>query len=200
MSLQTYSDLQAAVASWLHRTGDTDLTAIIPDFIRLAEARFNRTLRTRSMLADLASTPLVSGAATLPTDFLAFKELRYDGSPSYTLEPRPLEWVRNQPADASQPNYFAVTGTQVVCWPTAGSIKGTYYQSIPALASNSTNWLLTAHPDLYLFAALVEAVLFTQDDSRVQMWGEKASALIETVQGQDNANTINGGPLTVRVR
>ena len=35
MALTTYSELQAAVASWLHRD---DLTAQIPDFIRLAEA------------------------------------------------------------------------------------------------------------------------------------------------------------------
>jgi hypothetical protein len=34
MALSTYSDLQTAVATWLHRS---DLTAIIPDLITLAE-------------------------------------------------------------------------------------------------------------------------------------------------------------------
>lgn len=197
MAISTYSELQTAVGNWLHRS---DLSTYIPDFIRLAEARLNRVLRTRAMLNDLASTALTDGAVSLPTGFLAFKELRYDGSTTYTLEPRPLEWLRNQPADSSYPLYFAVTGSQVVCWPTAGSIKGTYYKEIPALASNSTNWLLTSHPDLYLFASLVESALYTQDDSRIPLWAEKASALIEQVQSSDNANSINGGPLTVRAR
>lgn len=197
MAISTYSELQSAVASWLHRD---DLTSIIPDFIRLAEARFNRVLRVRGMEETLSSTALTDGAVTLPTGFIAFKELRCDASPSYTLEPRPLEWVRNQPTLASSPIYFAVSGTQVVCWPQSGSITGTYYEEIPALASNETNWLLTSHPDLYLFATLVESVLYTQDDSRLPIWADKAAALIDQVQSQDNANAINGGPLTARVR
>lgn len=197
MSLSTYTDLQAAIGTWLHRD---DISALIPDFIRLFEARANRALRTRSMLASLASTPLVSGAISLPTGFLAFKELRYDGDNSYTLEPRPLEWIRNQPTDPSQPLYFAVTADQVICWPQAGNVIGTYYQTIPPLSSNSTNWLLTNHPDLYLFGSLVESILYTQDDSRLPIWADKAAALIESAQGSDNANAINGGPLQARVR
>jgi len=38
MSIATYSELQTAVADWMHRT---DLTAKIPDFITLAESRIN---------------------------------------------------------------------------------------------------------------------------------------------------------------
>jgi hypothetical protein len=200
MAISTYSELQAAVASWNHRTGDTAFEALIPDFIRLAEARFNRVLRVRAMEASLASTELVDGAVSLPSGFLAFKEVRYDGSPTYTLSPKPVEWVRNQDALAASPLHYAVTNTQIVCWPTAGSIKGTYYEEIPALADNATNWLLTAHPDLYLFAALVESVLYTQDDTRIPLWAEKTAALLDAVQSSDNANAINGGPLTARAR
>ena len=200
MAISTYSELQDAIAGWLHRDGDSTITERIPDFIRLAEARFNRVLRTRGMLESLASTPLVSGAAALPAGFLAFKELRCDASPSYTLQPKPLDWVRNQGTLATLPLHFAVTGDEVVCWPSSGSVLRAYYKQIPALADNATNWLLTAHPDLYLFASLVESALFTQDDSRIPLWAEKAAALIEQVQSQDNANAINGGPLTARAR
>lgn len=203
MSLSTYTELQAAVIAWSHRDGDSAFAALVPDFVRLAEARFNRVLRTRAMEATLASTALSSGAATLPDGFLAFKELRYDSDSGYTLEPRPLEWVkdRNQSGDASDtPRYFAVSGTEVVCSGQSGSIKGTYYTEIPPLAGNDTNWLLTSHPDLYLFATLVESVLYTQDDSRIPIWAEKTAALLQAVQSSDLANSINGGPLTVRVR
>ena len=46
MAIGTYAELQTAVANWLDRD---DLTARIPEFITLAEARFNRLLRLRSM-------------------------------------------------------------------------------------------------------------------------------------------------------
>jgi len=46
MAISTYSELQTAVANWLDRD---DLTDRIPEFIALAEARFNRVLRLRSM-------------------------------------------------------------------------------------------------------------------------------------------------------
>ena len=44
MALSTYTELKASVADWLNRT---DLTSVIPDFIALAEAQIERTLRTR---------------------------------------------------------------------------------------------------------------------------------------------------------
>lgn len=201
MTISTYAQLQTAVASWTHRTGDTTFTDMVPDFIKLAEVRFNRILRTTDMEETLASTALVDGAASLPAGFLAFKELRYVGDVNYTLQPKPIEWIRAQASNTGDgAQYFAVTGSQVVCWPEAGSIRGTYYEEIPDLATNSTNWLLTAHPDLYLFATLVEAALFIQDDSRIPLWAEKASALLDAVQRTDDRNQFDGGILACRAR
>lgn len=44
--INDYATLKTAIASWLARA---DLTAAIPDFIQLAETRFNRELRVRQM-------------------------------------------------------------------------------------------------------------------------------------------------------
>lgn len=66
MAIVDYSTLQASVASWLARA---DLTATIPDFISLAEARINRDLRVRKMQKvryGLAS----SGRIPLPDDYI----------------------------------------------------------------------------------------------------------------------------------
>lgn len=201
MALENYTDLQTMVAAYAHRTGDTTFTDYVPDFIRLAEARFNRVLRTTDMEVTLDSSALTSGELTLPTGFLAFKELRFDGSVDYTLQPKPLEWIRAQDnTDTGDAQYFAVTKSTVVCWPTTGPIKGTYYTEIPALADSSTNWLLTDHPDLYLFATLVEAALFVQDDSRIPIWAEKTAALLDAVQRADDRNQFDGGVLAVSAR
>jgi hypothetical protein len=199
MSISTYSELLTAVENWAHRD-DSAFTARVPEFIKLAEARFNRTLRTTDMETTLASTALVSGAASLPTGFLAFKELRFDGDVSYTLQPKPLEYIRARDDDSGNAMYFAVTGSQVVCWPTTGPIAGTYYKEVPDLQTNLTNWLLTSHPDLYLFAVLTESALFTQDDSRVPLWAEKTAALLDSVQRADDKNQYDGGVLAIRAR
>lgn len=42
MALKTFNDLQAAVLDWLNRTGDAAITARVPDWIALCEARIRR--------------------------------------------------------------------------------------------------------------------------------------------------------------
>lgn len=201
MAISTYDDLRTAIISWSHRSGDSEFEALVPDFIRLAEARFNRVLRVSDMEEDFPSTTLTDGAASLPAGFLSFKELRFDAATRYTLEPKSLEWIRSQDNTSSaDPRAFAVTKDQVLVWPPTGPIIGTYYTEIPALADSSTNWLLDSSPELYLFAALTESALWLQDDSRIPLWADKASTLLDMVQRTDDRNLFDGGILTVVAR
>ncbi len=65
MAITTYTELQAAIASWLNRG---DLTAQIPDFIALAEADINAQFDIRSIETDQALTAVVSSRfVPLPT-------------------------------------------------------------------------------------------------------------------------------------
>jgi hypothetical protein len=196
MTITTSAELKTALANWSKRT---DLTARMDEFIVLAEARINRDLRVSAMEAAFVSAALASGAVTNPAGFLAWRELRYDGSPSWTLEPRPIEWIRNQPDLSDSPLYFAVTNTQTVCSPQSGNVKGTYYQSIPSLVA-AANWLIAAAPDLYLFACLEQIAIYGWDDAAEQRWGGRTKALIESMNSADIGNRLNGGPLTARVR
>lgn len=197
MAITTATELRTALEGWLHRS---DMTARLDEFIALFEARFNRDVRVRGMEASMASTALSSGAISNPTAFLAWKELRYDATDSYTLEPRPLEWVRNQHAQASAPLYFAVMDAQTVCWPTSGSVLGTYYRSLPSLTANASNWLLTSHPDLYLMGSLEEASVYTRNEKLGMMAAARASSILESLKSADTANSLNGGPLTAKAR
>ena len=84
MAISTYSELQTAVANWLDRD---DLTARIPEFIVLAEARYNRELRIRGMetIVDI-STVAGTRSYALPTGYLQARTLQLTTDPITPLE------------------------------------------------------------------------------------------------------------------
>ena len=83
MALTTYTELKASLADWLNRS---DLTTVIPDFIRLAEAQMERQLRTRQMIVRAtASFAAAAEYGTVPDDFLEVKSIKLDTNPVTSL-------------------------------------------------------------------------------------------------------------------
>lgn len=187
MALDTYANLQTAIADWMARS---DLTTVIPDFITLLEARVNRELRVRSMLTSTNLTPS-SGSATLPTDYLEWKRVTWTGSSRIELE-----WVEptylqaaypTSPSDT--PRRFTIEGTTLKIRPIDGTaLEFLYYQKIPALSnSNTTNWLLTAHPDLYLYGSIASGKAYMQDAEKAAFAAQAASAVMDSIKSLDRA-------------
>src|SRR5437667_12907707 len=82
MALTNYSDLQSQVGNWLARS---DLAANIPDFVTLFEACANRRLRTRFQEnATAVLSPDATGTAALPADYLAWRNVVWNGSKQQT--------------------------------------------------------------------------------------------------------------------
>ena len=69
----TNAELQALVASYMHRT---DLTADIPGFIELARTRINRDMRVRENIKEDTETP-TTNPRTLPLDFLEMRSIYF---------------------------------------------------------------------------------------------------------------------------
>lgn len=202
MALSTYDGLLASIASWLMRD---DLTAVIPDFITLAEADMNQKLRLRSMLTrSTATLDDTTGYETLPTDFMQMYRLTLDGedidfAPAGQMPGFAEAW-RGSPA----PLYFSIVGNQIQFAPSPASLTGalemTYYARVPALsASNTSNVLLAANPALYLYGALLQAAPYLSDDQRVQTWGTLYSQALDGLQAADDAAEF-AGPLVIRPR
>lgn len=200
MSIGTYTELQTAVANWLSRD---DLTSLIPDFIALSEAKFNRALRTRKMEAITSLTPS-SGVVTLPSDYLQFRRVYIDGSVPYELEyltpenfyvkyPQLTTW------SISPSRYFTIQSGSLYLsdTTTTNSVKVLYYQAIPALASNSTNWLLTNHPDIYLYQALAEAANKTKNIQDYQQYNSLVQGQVEQLDNADKHDKFSGSTLRV---
>ena len=64
MPLATYTDLTAAIGSWLQRS---DIAALFPTFVQLFEACANRRLRVRQQEAIVELTPS-NGVVALPAE------------------------------------------------------------------------------------------------------------------------------------
>jgi hypothetical protein len=196
MPIQTYSDLQAAIASWLARS---DLAANIPDFIMLFEALANRRLRVRQMEAVATLAP-TSGAAALPADYLTWRRVSWTGA-----TPRELEYVhpsylraRYPTAPAGTPRLFSIEGATLTVRPSSDTaLAFDYFQKIPALADgNPSNWLLAAYPDLYLFGALAEAHGFVKDAESLALWAARRNELFDEIEKLDAKTRA---PAAVRV-
>lgn len=181
MALATYSDLQSAVASFLHRT---DLTTQIPDFIVLAEA----DLQVRANLSQWETTSSLSfttGTASLPSDFSQAISVVY-GSQTGGLKFLPTTQFDEYAAWASsgEPVYYTITGSSMKISPTAtGSATMRYMAGFTALSSGApTNSLLTLFPDAYLNGSLTHANVWLQDEAAAARHGMLFEASINRIK------------------
>ena len=208
MAITTYAELQTATANWLDRT---DLTARIPEFIELAEANFNRVIRQPDMVATDNSFSLASRYTTLPTDTLEIIRIVVDLTPVIVLEyltPEEISERRIVMSATGKPYYFTMIGgstNQLEVLPSPDSTYTSsivYYTRIAALSDSATsNWLLAAHPDIYLFGTLVEAEPYLKNDERMPMWTTRLDKALNDLglQGQRERHTASGLRMRSRV-
>ena len=198
MALANYTDLQQALADWLNRA---DLTQQIPDFIKLAEGTLNSVIRSTYMVATTTvSVSSNTQRAAVPADFLEALYLQVAATPTSTLEqvdPAQLIVLRRaRLRTAGVPRFFAVIGRNFEFAPvpsTTTSVEVTYYQRIPALASNATNWLLTNNPDIYLYASLVHAAPFLMDDQRSVLFSNSLASQVQLAVKQNSVIQMDDG-------
>lgn len=207
MALSTYAELKTAIASLLNRT---DLTSYIPDFITLCEAELNRRLQSRQRVTR-ADFTIDAEFETVPTDFAGVVAFRLsstdpDAELEYVSPSKAAAMIGGTYNDATgQPVCFTVVGGEFQFVPAPdGSYTGklTYRQKIPALSDSQTsNWVLASHPDLYLYGAAIHAAPFLQDDARITSFGALFTAAIASLERQDSfvnfASQLNARPRRV---
>jgi len=207
VAINTYATLVSAITEYLGRDQDSTLTARIPDFITLFEAKANRTLNHPKM--ETRSTTSVDTSSTspefitLPSDFQTMRSVRLS---SVTGKPRLAFATKTQIDDyrysidnvSDQPVYFAIVGTEMELAPTPSenyTLEMVYRANISALTSgNTTNWLLTLAPDLYLYGALMEAAPYLKDDNRIAVWASGMQTALEQLNTHGARQSFDSGP------
>lgn len=210
MAISTYSDLVTAVTDWMTETR-TAVINRIPDFIMLAEAKMNRELLVRQM--DQRATTSVDTSTdepeyvTMPSDVQTLRRVALSGE---TGQPE-LQYVSPVQfndmrftylgGSTGKPQFYTTIGDELELLPVPDQdyeIELVYRKNIPALTADSaTNWLLTLAPDLYLYATLREAFIFTQDDDRIPLAAQGYASAVDSLNKISGA--FNSAPLAMRV-
>lgn len=164
------------MADWLNRS---DLTAVIPDYIQLAEEELNTDKRMRSLYwreTFSVSTEKVS----LPSDCRQVHEVYHDGSTYYgPIEIVPAHVLAIKKLDISATGYpryasYFPASREIQFSPapdTTYTLHMLYEREIPALSdSNTTNWLLDDHAGIYLAASMIEAYKYLKDKENQMIW------------------------------
>ncbi len=187
--ITTYAELVTALdgtSGYLHRT---DLTAKIPDFIKLAESKINRKLRL--LLGETESTltaTIGSRLIAVPTRF---------GSPielwDTTDEPR-TKMLFMQPdllpvtTTNGASEYYTVDGA-FIATENPADVAYTYtlrYQTKFNIETTSTNTILDNYPDIYVYGALLASIPFTRDYKNFDVWSALYNNAIDEAMTDSN--------------
>lgn len=203
MPLSNYTELQASVADTLNRD---DLTNAIPDFIKLAEAQLGRDLRHWRM-EDRANAVADAQYLALPNNFIAPIRITIPASPSYTLElvsPFQLSKLRMENSDnTGRPEYYAVVDGAFELYPTPDAdytVELVYYEAIPDISVNTTNWLLTNYPDAYLYGTLIHSSPYLQEDQRVAVWNTLYLNSVSAINLEGERARTSGSGRRIQIR
>lgn len=197
MSIGTYAELQTAITNWSHRA---DLASIAPDLITLCEAKVNRVLRIKTMETRVSAT-LDELYEDVPTDFLEMRKLKITTSPTSELTyltPGTMD-AKYPDLDAGRPLHYTFLSGQLKFERTpdqAYTMEMDYYKRIPALTNlATTNWLLTNHPDVYLYGSLAEVEPYIKNDVRISLWKQLYQNGIDQIIGADQRERWGGSVL-----
>ena len=206
MALGTFTELKDAIADWLDRS---DLTARIPDFIALAEARINRELRIRPMEVRSTMYATVNQQYfNLPGGYIQMRNIQLNTNPT-----TPLEYITPEMLDrlygnttTGKPRAYTLIGDEIQLAPipdSAYQLEMAFYEKFTPLGDGSagtvtSNWLTANAPDILLYGALMEAEPFIKNDERIPVWLNGYSNAIDKLQRQDQRDRHSGSAMRVR--
>ena len=204
MALTNYTELKTSIANWLNRS---DLTSEIQDdFIKLVEADFNSKLRVRAMVTSSDIT-INNETVALPSGFLQVRDFYIlSGSTKYPLRymtPSQMDQVKGT-SQTGLPSSYTILGDNFRFMPRPDSsytCKLNFYKSFTSLSnSNTTNYILTSHPSIYLYGALFHAANFLGgiNPQQVQTWQQMYGTAMERLEQNDREDQFSGSPLQIR--
>ena len=195
-AVMTYDSLVADISSYLERT-DAATLAKIPTFIMLAEQIIASQIK---FLGNLT----VNTSNMTATESIIDKPARWHKTVSMNIivggrrQPvllRKYEYLREYLPDATETDvhkfYCDYDYTHWLVAPTPAddyAFEVLYYERVQPLdSSNQTNWFTTYAPQALLYGALLQAMPFLKNDTRIQMWQQQYDLIMTTLRAEDQS-------------
>lgn len=186
----TYAQLKTAVAAWLrpNSTVTSDMTTNIPRYVGLAEVMIRREIHLRNLDQTTTALAISDGVAAVPEGFMAAMSMTLVDSPYNQVRMLPIDQLDmlNPTLVADKPFYYSRSGSNFYFYPkTDATAQLRFRRGVTPLSSDGdTNWILAAHPDVYLSAALVCAARRLIDPrlGEFQSWFAESLASIQKLE------------------
>lgn len=181
----------------------------IKEFIILAEATLNRNEAIRDERFDSNFT-LDKEVVALPDDFREPLSLTFDDDVRFgKIEFVPPEMLPGKKALLGLtdfPRFASIVddGTSLRLAPVpdqAFTASLNYITKLVSLSDTKTvNWLITDHPDIYLYATLVESAPYLKDDERIPVWKQELATRLEELRRLKERQRLGGNSPAIRPR
>lgn len=175
--------------------------ATLDQIAKLAQRRIYREVRSRYNERAFAGLTTTGNLAPLPADFESLSVVYIDGAP---LEPVAEEWLREyldtQPSGPCK--YVARAGSSLMFGPALAdgtTVQGRYFARLDDLtaANFGANGFIAREPDLFIYAALLEAVPFFPTQ-QAQLFAAKYESIKASVNDATERTAAHAGRIRRR--
>ena len=201
-----YAEIKDAALAYADRS-DSATSANIDVFLRMVEARVNRVLRNEEMCIqyDIATVQDQSDYS-LPSDYAGMRSISLETAgaiqPLQYLNPEAADWLVD--SDETDVLYYTIRSKKLVLMKppadTASNIRINYFKKVPELTStDTTNWLSTMHPDIYIAGLMVEISSFVKNIPASKAWNEKFKAAVDECVAANWGDKWSGTSMFIRI-
>lgn len=211
MAISTYAELKTAVANWLNRS---DLTSRVPEFIAIGEAVIAGDpdpldpealpgVRCRAQEKRVTAS-ISTRYVDQPTDMLEMRNIQLNASSIRALKFRTPEQIDNEydSSATGTPETFTLIGDEIQFAPSPDATytaELAYTARFAAFSADADyNWLLTNHPNVYLYAALIAAEPYLKNDDRAMTWAAQYKAAVRSLNRAEKKALFSGSALQMR--
>jgi len=192
-----YDEVTAMALAYSDRSSDQELIANMGNFVIMAESRINRGLRVLEMtIRTTIETQADQIYYGLPSGFAGMRDIQIGNETGVYLSPEQM----NDLTDTTTGLFYTIIANQLQIYPAQSDsvMELVYYQRLPNLQANETNWLSDRHPDCYVFAIMVEIESFVKSQDGATLWKSRLESTMAEITNEDGIDRWSGTAMTIK--
>ena len=197
-------ELNTTITRYLKRN---DLIDLYDTWIAFTSTRIDTQLRLSEQEYRTITVP-DSQFVQLPPDFIEMRHIQTSqngGRPLRYVTPNKLDQLRARYSDSFAPmGFYTIMDNQIEISPAPGpdneaTLEMFYYAKLPPLPGNqSTNKVLTAFPQLYLYGVMIESAAIREAPQDIQMYTQLWRDYAKTLTDRQAAARFSGDSKQMR--